>query len=73
MTNLIIRTIYQHPADYPDKWVMRAFTILRGGIAAAGEAVTADSLEAIRALVPEGCVRLARDPTDDPVIYESWV
>jgi hypothetical protein len=73
MDQLTIWTIYRHPADYPTKWVLRTSTMRRGVVVPTGEVVTADSLEAIRAHMPEGCVRFARDPTDDPTAFESWV
>lgn len=70
---LTIWTIYRHPADYPTKWVLRPFMVTRGAAVPAAEVVTADSLEEIRPHVPEGLVLLARDPPDDPVVFESWV
>ena len=73
MSSITIWTIYQHPADHPTKWVLRACTITNGVPVPAAEVVTADSLEEIRAHVPEGCVLLARDPADAPVVFESCV
>ena len=70
---LTIWTIYDHPRDYPTKWVLRPYRIVGGNVTIVGEAETADSLEAIRAKVPRWCVRLLRDPSDDPVIVERWV
>jgi hypothetical protein len=73
MTAVTIWTIYKHPVDYPTKWVLRSSTVTRGVEEPAAEIVTADSLEEIRAHVPEGCVMLDRDPADDPIVFESWV
>ncbi len=49
------------------------FEVTGAEIAPAAELATADTLEAVRSLVPAGLVRLPRDPADDPVVYESWV
>jgi hypothetical protein len=61
--------IYDHPTDYPDKWVVR-----RWELDVPKEVVgTADSLEEARALIPEGCTNLSRSTSDDPKIHEVWL
>ena len=67
---LTIWTIYKHPSDYPDEWVLRAHDVPGGprfGCA------TADTLQAIRRKVPLHLHCLARSEDDDPAIYEVWV
>lgn len=66
---LFIWTIYKHPSDYPDKFVARCFNFNRPTTAV----YTADTLEEIRRLIPQGLFRLERDPNDDPVIVEVWI
>lgn len=65
--------IYVNPADMPGRFVTREWHIARGASAPlAGRAWPANSLEQARRVVPEGMVRLERQPDDDPVILETW-
>ena len=57
MDGLTIWTIYCYQLDYPTKWVLRPVTVGGGGNLLAGEAITGDSLEAVRAHLPPGLVR----------------
>lgn len=75
MTNentLTIWTIYDHPRDYPDKFVARPTYV--GQRTSIGRTVLqADTLAALRELLPLGLVRMPRLPEDDPVIVETWM
>lgn len=65
--------IYQHPADHPGGWVVRAWEIVRGEEEPVqARAVFVDSLAQARDRVPEGSVNIGRFDDDDPVIYEVW-
>jgi hypothetical protein len=66
--------IYDHPRDYPEKWVVRAQT-LKGHeeIVRSPDCSLHDSLEEARRALPPGLVRFDRDPEDDPVIRETWL
>ena len=66
---LTMWTVYDHPRDYPDKWVLRAWD-MPGGRRETVE--TADTLEEIRAKIPPSLFRAPRNPGDDPAIYETW-
>lgn len=66
-------TIYKHPADYPNHYVMRVFIISPLNVYPTDEFYLADSLEKIRAFVPAGCVCTARDANDSLSIFEIWV
>ena len=64
-------TVYDHPRDQPDKFVVRMFY---------GEVWTPigflfDTLDEARSWVQYngGCVRIPRSPDDDPVIVETWL
>jgi hypothetical protein len=70
--DLTIWTIYQAPRDFPEGYVVRPWTITRGG-PAPGMAFTARSLEDARANVPPGLYRQDRAPDDDPAIVETWL
>lgn len=66
-------TIYVNPADQPGKFVVREWHVVRGSPEpVAGESWVVESLDAARAVVPDGCFRLERAPDDDPVILETW-
>lgn len=70
---LVIWTIYDHPSDYPGEYVLRSWKVADSGLY--GGSVTAHhaDLNEVRRVVPPGRQRIERDPTDDPVILESWV
>jgi hypothetical protein len=69
---LNIWTIYDHPKDYPEHFVVRRWKI-ETGQAVAGECKLADTLEEARKLVPWQSTRLGRMANDDPVIVENWL
>jgi hypothetical protein len=70
---LNIFTIYDAPLDYPGEFVLRRW-IVEPGQPRAGEVLgTADTLEAIRALLPAGLAPLGRQAADEQQIVESWV
>jgi hypothetical protein len=64
-------TIYDHPRDYPKHFVVRRWY----GLIPDGEPMLCDTLTAAREYIAEqgGCVPIARDATDDPVIIETWL
>jgi hypothetical protein len=64
-------TIYEKPADYPDKWVVRMWW----GEVPEPRAGVCDSLELARALIEEagGCFPIPRMPGDAPAIVETWL
>lgn len=66
-------TIYDHPADYPDQFVVRAWAVSEGVVIAYAPVGFADTLEDARYLIPQGRTRIDRTQQDDPVIVESWL
>lgn len=72
---MVSYVIYEHPKDYPDKFVVRRWAAVRGEREPLPEkdpVGIVDSLEAARALVPVGCVRSpVTEP--DPVVREVWI
>jgi hypothetical protein len=70
---LTIWTIYHHPSDYPDSWVLRGHDIFQGGLQAHEVCFVAPTLNEIRAKVPPGTWCIGREPEDHPAIYESWI
>jgi hypothetical protein len=73
---LIMYTVYDHPSDFPDYFVVRRFFIT-------GETpypepdpfpyVIGTSLEDVRSWLPPGLDRCARSAEDEPQIVETWV
>jgi hypothetical protein len=69
-----IWTVYDHPREYPDRFVAREFDITPGGITPANNVLTAPDLDTLRtALQSQGLVRTTRSPDHDPTIVEAWV
>lgn len=67
-------TIYDHPLDYPNHFVMRVFEVSSdGSVTPTSSLATSTSLTEIRALIPPECVCIARHPGDDLVIVETWI
>ena len=67
-------TVYDHPKDFPDGFMARRSEI-GGGVPVpvlTDDVVTGD-LRMIRECMARcGLVCLTRDPSDDPVIVETW-
>lgn len=74
---LAMWTLYDHPLDYPDFWVVRRCFATRGSSAEAVPVFDvvprlANSLAEARALVPYGLYRFPRQEGDDAFIVETW-
>ena len=66
-------TIYDHPRDYPEHFVVRKWEITDGHISPCPEKYLAATLPEARAHVPAGYYNLGRMDDDDPVIIETWI
>lgn len=70
-------TVTHKTADFGDKYVARyGHGVMEGGEFkhySRPEIVTADTLEELRGVMPEGCVVFDRDECDPPVIVETWI
>lgn len=70
-------TIYDHPLDYPDKYVARRWEILREGNKTkehpSNDLLLAETVEELREQLPRGLYRLDRFAGDDPKILEVWL
>lgn len=69
---LIQYTIYRHPSDFPDFYVVRRWLIDAKGLRAFRVACLCQTLEEAREVIPQWMTCLTRDPEDDPVIVEVW-
>jgi hypothetical protein len=67
-------TVYDHPLDYPDDFVVRRWIIGPGtyrgepSLFARGR-----TLDEVRGHLPGGLFCLNREPGDDPAIVETWI
>lgn len=67
-------TIYDHPLDYPNDFVVRGWDVNKGGEIVPHDFVTRhETLEQARRRIPEGLCRTSRFENDDPVIVEVWI
>ena len=66
---LTLWVVYEHPKDFPDEFVARRFV----GDSATSDVLRAPTLAKLRAQLPPDLIYLPRDPSDDPVIVESWI
>lgn len=67
-------TVYDHPKDCPEHFVVRRFEIRAGAATATDEAYISKHLDLIReALMKLGLHRLPRQPNDEPHIMETWL
>lgn len=68
--------LYDSPADYPGKFVVRRFAIVRGEIEPAPEffpTAVVDSLEEARSHIPLNLARIPATYGEDPVVVEEWL
>lgn len=67
-------TIYDHPADRPDKFVLRKFEVHQSEVIPTAEAYMADDVEALRSMmIRRGLVKLLRNAEDHPSVMETWI
>ncbi|MCD8308915.1 MAG: hypothetical protein LUD19_03590 [Clostridia bacterium] len=62
-------TIYEHPDDYPDKYVARVWDANEPTRLVA----LADTLDEIRKAIPPNMVPIQKGHADDPCIVELWI
>ncbi len=72
---LVILTIYDHPRDYPDDFVVRRWVGrgLNEPVPDRDPYARVETLEEARALVPKDYSHTPRVAEDDPKIVESWI
>ena len=69
---MIYYTIYNRPSNYPSHYVVGQFEVKNFQTRLLGFGLW-NTLEKARKSIPVDAVRIERDPTDDPVIVESWI
>lgn len=73
MNASILFTIYDHPKDYPDFFVVRQWEADANGCRPKAWFRIGKTIEAVREYLPFGVTLIGRDPSDDPVIAETWI
>ena len=72
----MIVTVYERPKDRPRSYVARAHILAHGvkaPYASLAIYIARDTLDAVRAAIPEDMVKMCRQPTDDSTIVESYM
>lgn len=66
--------VYKNPRDYPGKFVVRHWAIMKGGNIQKGDCLAvSESKESALESIPPGLYKLPRQPNDDPAIVEVWI
>ncbi len=74
-TGMPMYVIYDRPRDCPNYFVVRPHLIQKEGKPPipSRNGHLFDDLASARQFIPFGMIRINRDPSDDPVIVESWI
>jgi hypothetical protein len=64
--------IYERPSDHPGGYVVREW-LVTAGTALPGDSSRAETLDAARALLPEGVTRISGQDPNEPQIVEVWM
>lgn len=70
---LVMWVVTWNPTDYPGQAAARPHCIGRGVEHMLSAVLLADSVDALRAMLPQGLTMMARHPDDDPKIMEIWL
>lgn len=73
---LTLYTIYDHPIDFPDHFVVRAYFIYSGNTEPVPDRFVKlyKDLESARERLRQmGLYRIPRDPSDKQAIVETWI
>lgn len=70
---LVLYTIYDHPQDFPDYFVVRRWLVASNQPLPCRDCDLFDTLEDARASIPRGLSMITRSADDDPVIRETWL
>jgi hypothetical protein len=72
--SLSIWVIYDHPRDFPDRFVARRHVCTGPDQGPTDDIVTSKNLKQLRvAMERRYLTKLDRHPSDDPVIIETWL
>lgn len=70
---LVMWSIFERPADFPDGFIARKFVITSGEVTPTRDAMVCRQLEPIRnEMMRRGLYCLPREERDPPMLLESW-
>jgi hypothetical protein len=70
----LMYVIYRNPSDHPDRFVVRRWVITSNSMLTEEVPVAVTTtIDEARTVVPPGAIRVPREETDDPAVYETWV
>lgn len=71
MNTLEMWVVYDHPRDFPGGYIARKWIVGEGPTAVV---MWSDRLEEVQDFLENlGLVKIARHPSDDPVVMEQWI
>lgn len=73
---LRIWTLYDHPKDYPQGYVVRQWVVTAKGEQPTATIIQSDAVDKIEAFMAEcypGLTWIPRSENDDPVIMGTWL
>ena len=74
MNEITMYTVYDHPKDYPDSWVLRGWVVGPGIEPEEIPLLYVSDYEDIRfEMEQRGLTCILRKPEDDPCIKETWI
>lgn len=69
--DLLVWTVCKHPSDAPGMFTARPHSVRAR--APCDFVLRHSALDGVRELLPPGLAHMRRDPSDDPVIVETWI
>lgn len=70
---MIAYTLFKNPTDYPNKYVLRQFTLKGAEGIPSNTCLVAETREEIEKSIPKGLVWIERLPMDDKCILGVWI
>lgn len=70
---MMVFTVYDHPRDYPNHFVVRGWEIDNLEPRPRQECTLASTLDEARKAIPKGFINIGRFEDDDSVILEVWI
>ena len=71
---MIMWVLYDHPKDFPDKYVARKWHVQTGRGTPTDEIITDDQLDELRKKMQHKCLtKIQRNTINDPIIIETWM
>lgn len=66
-------TVFYSPTDFPQQYVIREFHVSAGTIIPKDIIAIGNSIDEVRAKLPQGLLRIIKSECDLPSIVEMWI